>query len=230
MDKYASSLPSNTAPAGYQCPKCRECVFPPSNLVSPLADALRNKLESASWARVGLSESLVIILSLLSNWLICSTPICFKIPVDSSSESNLKLTESITSEISVSNQANVVEEESNGFVIVKSKSQGSETSSQQLGKENTSNKLAKKPSEPNKSSTSMTTTTTTTIANDSSNVSHHNRSGGSYQQNQQFEYDPSLGVVLNVDNLDRDTGDYKYQRRPMFEWLARWMRYTHCLL
>jgi hypothetical protein len=37
-------------------------------------------------------------------------------------------------------------------------------------------------------------------------------------------YDSSLGVVLNVDNLDRDTGEYKYQRRPLFEWLARWLK------
>ena len=37
-------------------------------------------------------------------------------------------------------------------------------------------------------------------------------------------YDSSLGVVLNVDNLDIDTGENKYKRRPLFEWLARWLK------
>ncbi len=59
IDKYASELPSNTAPAGYQCPKCKEGIFPPSNLVSPIVDALKLKLESVAWSRVGLGQSLV---------------------------------------------------------------------------------------------------------------------------------------------------------------------------
>lgn len=38
-------------------------------------------------------------------------------------------------------------------------------------------------------------------------------------------YDSSLGMVLNMDDNDRDTGEYKYQRRPLFEWLNRWLKY-----
>ena len=46
-------------------------------------------------------------------------------------------------------------------------------------------------------------------------------------QENQMVYDGSLGVFINVgENIDRDTGDYKYQRRPLFEWLARWLRYV----
>ncbi len=59
LDKYASQLPANTAPAGYQCPKCKECLFPPSNLVSPVVEVLKEKLQTVNWARVGLGQSLV---------------------------------------------------------------------------------------------------------------------------------------------------------------------------
>ena len=49
--------------------------------------------------------------------------------------------------------------------------------------------------------------------------------GGVTQANQENSYyDGSLGVFVNMDNVDRDTGDYKYQRRPLFEWLARWLK------
>ena len=59
LDRYASKLPANTAPAGYQCPKCKECIFPPSNLVSPVVEEVRKKLETVSWSRIGLGQSLV---------------------------------------------------------------------------------------------------------------------------------------------------------------------------
>jgi hypothetical protein len=69
LDKYASSLPANTAPAGYQCPKCKECLFPPSNLVSPVVEMLKSKLETVEWARIGLTESLVSQISSFINGL-----------------------------------------------------------------------------------------------------------------------------------------------------------------
>ncbi len=40
-------------------------------------------------------------------------------------------------------------------------------------------------------------------------------------------YDNSMGIVLNVDNLDRDTGENKYKRRPLLEWFARFLRYIN---
>lgn len=52
-------LPRTTAPAGYQCPSCQSALFPPSNLVSPVADVLREKLAGVNWARAGLGLSLV---------------------------------------------------------------------------------------------------------------------------------------------------------------------------
>nr|XP_049704746.1 zinc finger protein-like 1 homolog isoform X2 [Helicoverpa armigera] len=48
------ALPRTTAPAGYQCPSCATPVFPPPNLVSPVADELREKLAGVNWARAGL--------------------------------------------------------------------------------------------------------------------------------------------------------------------------------
>lgn len=56
------ALPRTTAPAGYQCPSCATPVFPPPNLVSPVADELRAKLAGVNWARAGLGLPLVIIL------------------------------------------------------------------------------------------------------------------------------------------------------------------------
>ena len=54
-----AGLPANTAPAGYQCPKCKEGLFPSPNIVSPVVDILRKKLESVEWSRVGLGQFLV---------------------------------------------------------------------------------------------------------------------------------------------------------------------------
>ena len=59
LDKYAAQLPADTAPAGYQCPKCKEGIFPPANLTSPVVDMLKHKLETVSWSRVGLGQSIV---------------------------------------------------------------------------------------------------------------------------------------------------------------------------
>ncbi|CAF1503563.1 unnamed protein product [Adineta ricciae] len=50
LDEYFRSFPSHTAPDGYTCPTCQMCVFPPSNLASPVAEQLRKKLATAHWA------------------------------------------------------------------------------------------------------------------------------------------------------------------------------------
>ena len=50
LDEYFRSFPSHTAPDGYTCPTCHASIFPPSNLVSPVADHVRRKLATAHWA------------------------------------------------------------------------------------------------------------------------------------------------------------------------------------
>ena len=50
LDQYFRSFPSHTAPDGYTCPTCHTCIFPPKNLVSPVADHVREKLASVNWA------------------------------------------------------------------------------------------------------------------------------------------------------------------------------------
>ena len=47
LDAYCRSLPPDTAPAGYLCPVagCNCQIFPPDNLVSPVADKLRSVLQ-----------------------------------------------------------------------------------------------------------------------------------------------------------------------------------------
>ncbi|CAF4107271.1 unnamed protein product [Rotaria sordida] len=50
LNEYFHSFPNHTAPDGYTCPTCHTCVFPPSNLVSPVADNVRNKLSTVNWA------------------------------------------------------------------------------------------------------------------------------------------------------------------------------------
>lgn len=59
LDKYARDMPSDTAPAGYTCPKCQDCLFPPSNALSPVADALKALLKDVNWARAGLGMPLL---------------------------------------------------------------------------------------------------------------------------------------------------------------------------
>ncbi|XP_075043885.1 zinc finger protein-like 1 [Mixophyes fleayi] len=59
LNDLASQLPPNTAPAGYQCPSCQGPIFPPSNLVSPVASTLREKLSTVNWARAGLGLPLI---------------------------------------------------------------------------------------------------------------------------------------------------------------------------
>lgn len=59
LDHYARQLPSNTAPAGYTCPTCNAGIFPHSNLVSPVADKLIERLSEVNWARTGLGLPLV---------------------------------------------------------------------------------------------------------------------------------------------------------------------------
>ncbi|XP_078586129.1 zinc finger protein-like 1 homolog, partial [Branchiostoma floridae x Branchiostoma japonicum] len=54
LNSYAQKLPANTAPAGYTCPKCNSGIFPPPNMVSPVADNLRSWLSQVNWARAGL--------------------------------------------------------------------------------------------------------------------------------------------------------------------------------
>ncbi|XP_078238198.1 zinc finger protein-like 1 [Pogona vitticeps] len=59
LNETASQLPKNTAPAGYQCPSCQGPIFPPANLVSPVASVLREKLSTVNWARAGLGLPLI---------------------------------------------------------------------------------------------------------------------------------------------------------------------------
>ncbi|KAI8481490.1 Zinc finger protein-like 1 [Branchiostoma belcheri] len=59
LNSYAQTLPANTAPAGYTCPKCNSGVFPPPNMVSPVADTLKTWLSQVNWARAGLGLPLI---------------------------------------------------------------------------------------------------------------------------------------------------------------------------
>ncbi|XP_028512534.1 zinc finger protein-like 1 homolog [Exaiptasia diaphana] len=59
IDKFSQSLPPNTAPAGYTCPNCKNTIFPPEKMVSPVVDQLRHKLSSLQWARAGLGLPVV---------------------------------------------------------------------------------------------------------------------------------------------------------------------------
>lgn len=59
LNEWASQLPPNTAPAGYKCPVCSQPVFPAANLVSPVADYLRETLAAYPWARTGLGLPLI---------------------------------------------------------------------------------------------------------------------------------------------------------------------------
>lgn len=51
LDDRESALPSNTAPGGHTCPTCYDQIIPPTNLISPVADVLRNRLRKTTWGR-----------------------------------------------------------------------------------------------------------------------------------------------------------------------------------
>ncbi|XP_062584564.1 zinc finger protein-like 1 [Saccostrea cucullata] len=59
LNQYAQQFPANTAPAGYTCPTCSAGIFPPSNMVSPVADKLKTLLSTVNWARAGLGLPLI---------------------------------------------------------------------------------------------------------------------------------------------------------------------------
>ncbi|XP_071521492.1 zinc finger protein-like 1 homolog [Panulirus ornatus] len=59
LNDWASQLPPHTAPAGYKCPVCFKPVFPAENLVSPVADHLKENLAAFPWARTGLGLPLI---------------------------------------------------------------------------------------------------------------------------------------------------------------------------
>jgi len=51
LNDRQSALPANTAPGGHTCPTCYDQIFPPSNLISPVADVLRSRLRQTNWGR-----------------------------------------------------------------------------------------------------------------------------------------------------------------------------------
>ncbi|XP_066906453.1 zinc finger protein-like 1 homolog [Halyomorpha halys] len=54
LDQFVRELPDTTAPAGYKCLQCHETLLPNPVLASPVADALREKLSTVNWGRIGL--------------------------------------------------------------------------------------------------------------------------------------------------------------------------------
>ncbi|KAJ8935445.1 hypothetical protein NQ314_012865 [Rhamnusium bicolor] len=59
LDNFSRQLPPTTAPRGYTCPSCKSPLFPPANLISPVADVLKEKLAGVNWARAGLGLPLL---------------------------------------------------------------------------------------------------------------------------------------------------------------------------
>ncbi|XP_018006855.1 zinc finger protein-like 1 homolog [Hyalella azteca] len=51
LERWGSSHPPHTAPAGFLCPHCRAPVFPAQQLASPVALALKEALSSWHWSR-----------------------------------------------------------------------------------------------------------------------------------------------------------------------------------
>lgn len=51
FNAWALKHPEHTPASGYQCPDCKAPVFPPSKLVSPVADVIRQKFATVGWGR-----------------------------------------------------------------------------------------------------------------------------------------------------------------------------------
>jgi len=213
LDKYASQLPANTAPAGYQCPKCKECLFPPLNLVSPVADALRAQLETVSWAKTGLGRSM---LKMAADDIETDT--------NTTKENDINH----TSRPSNNNNNNTTDDESNGFIIIKDKANASNHNNLNSNSQKATSSASTNSSSSNINNEINSTSETSHIrgAFHNNNINNNNINNNNNKKNQ--FYDSSLGVVLNVDNLgssdDKDSAENKYKRRPLFEWLSRWLK------
>ncbi|XP_014205981.1 zinc finger protein-like 1 homolog isoform X2 [Copidosoma floridanum] len=51
LDDHCRSLPESQSSSNYVCPACTTRIIPQPNLVSPVADVLREKLAGVNWAR-----------------------------------------------------------------------------------------------------------------------------------------------------------------------------------
>lgn len=51
LNARQSGLPPTTAPGGHTCPICSNAIFPPPNLISPVADMLKSRLGQVNWGR-----------------------------------------------------------------------------------------------------------------------------------------------------------------------------------
>lgn len=51
LNARQAALPPTTAPGGHTCPACSNPIFPPTNLISPVADMLKNRLGQVNWGR-----------------------------------------------------------------------------------------------------------------------------------------------------------------------------------
>uniref|UniRef100_A0A1I8GQ69 RING-type domain-containing protein n=2 Tax=Macrostomum lignano TaxID=282301 RepID=A0A1I8GQ69_9PLAT len=54
LNQSMQRLPSNTAPAGYECPICSRSVIPADNAAGPVVEGIRAKLRGATWAQTAL--------------------------------------------------------------------------------------------------------------------------------------------------------------------------------
>ncbi|XP_055373681.1 zinc finger protein-like 1 homolog [Condylostylus longicornis] len=56
LNERQSALLTTTTSGTHTCPICFETIFPPTNLVSPVADILRTKLKQVDWAKNDLGQ------------------------------------------------------------------------------------------------------------------------------------------------------------------------------
>eukprot|EP00038_Savillea_parva_P011150 m.195477 g.195477 ORF g.195477 m.195477 type:complete len:313 (+) comp19495_c0_seq1:79-1017(+) len=54
---YAASLPANTAPAGYACPKCQAPIMPSASATDAVSAECRRELADVPWARMAAAGS-----------------------------------------------------------------------------------------------------------------------------------------------------------------------------
>ncbi|KAL8617591.1 hypothetical protein ACOMHN_033137 [Nucella lapillus] len=59
LHNHCRQLPATTAPAGYTCPSCSTCIFPLAKLATPVAQAVRHRLQQVNWARAGLGLPMI---------------------------------------------------------------------------------------------------------------------------------------------------------------------------
>jgi len=202
LNQYASQFPAQTAPAGYSCPTCSTCIFPQTNLVSPVADALRAHLKQVNWARAGLG------LPLLEESEEAVPPPPQSAPHQSPPQAN-------------GHPPNQARDASLGYVSGLGASPAPSQSNNMVG-----SRPSTQASQYNATAPSQSGYSGTSVISVDEGTTSRGQDRSALFTNPRKLFDTTKGddEVFHGHGHSHDHDDDKYKRRPALQWLARWFQ------